>query len=386
MSGRGGRVAFVYDHLYPVSVGGAERYYWTLARALAQEVPVTQIVPPLWEGRRVREEGGVEQIGVGSAGDGLYTAKLAFAAGVFVHLALRGGRYRVVHASCFPAVAVLAAQFALLPHRRTKLVVDWHEVLPRSSWRRRRGRLGDLGWYAQRAAVACGAVAVTFSRMHERRLRDVGRRGAVRVLPEFPPEDEAPASPGEGAGAGTRERLVVFAGRLVGEKRAHLVPEVLAELEAADPGWRAIVFGSGEDYDRVIEHARAAGVSDRLTMAGFAPWEEVSRAMARGAALVFPTTREGFGLVVLEAAAHGLPAVLVDEPDNAAVELIEEGVNGHVCATADPGEQARAVLALVQDPEIHTRTREWYERARERYSVPNALRELRALHDEFTGA
>ncbi|MBA2505853.1 MAG: glycosyltransferase [Thermoleophilaceae bacterium] len=375
------RVALVYDHLYPFSVGGAERYYWTLARALARETPVTQVAPRVWEGPRVRTEAGVEQVGVGGRGAGAYSPKLAFAFGAFAHFLRHGGRYSVVHCCCFPAIAVLAVRAGLVPHRGARLVVDWHEVLPRSTWRRRRGRIGDLGWFAQRAAVGCGTVAVTFSRMHERRLRDAGRRGAVRVLPEFTPEDEAAVA--EGHANVERERLIVFAGRLVGEKRAHLVPGVLAELRAAQDGWRAVVFGRGEDFERVQEEARAAGVADALEMAGFAPWEDVSRAMHRASALVFPTTREGFGLVVLEAAAHGLPSVLVAEPDNAAVELIEEGVNGHVCASADPGEQARAVLALAQDPAIHARTRDWYERASERYSVPNAVRELHALHAEL---
>lgn len=379
-----GRVAFVYDHLYPFSVGGAERYYWTLARALARETPVTQVAPRFWDGPRVRVEDGVEQVGVGGRGGSLYGAKLAFALGAFLHFLRHGARYDVVHCCCFPAVAVLAVRLGLLPHRRAKLIVDWHEVLPRSTWRRRRGRIGDIGWFAQRAAVPCGEVAVTFSRMHEARLREIGRRGAVAVQPEFTPEGEAPVA----ESSAERERLIVFAGRLVAEKRAHIVPRVLAELLEAEEGWRAVVFGQGEDFERVQEEARAAGVADAVEMAGFAPWEEVSGAMHRAAALVFPTTREGFGLVVLEAAEHGLPSVLVEEPDNAAVELIEEGVNGHVCATADPGEQARAVLALLQDGDIHARTRGWYEKASERYSVENAVRELRALHAELgaTGA
>lgn len=372
-----GRVAFVYDHLYPFSVGGAERYYWTLSRALADQGPVTQIAPRLWDGPRVRTEGGVEQVGLAGPVEGRYPAKLTFVLALLWHFLRHGRRYEVVHCAGFPAVALLATWLGLTPHRRTRLVADWHEVLPRSTWHGRCGGIGELGWLAQKLAIHAGDAAVTYSRMHAGRLHAEGRAQGVALMPEFTPEAQTAV-----AEAGQREALVLFAGRLVAEKRADLVPAVVGELRRADPerGWRGVIFGSGEREEAVRAAVRAAGVEDAVELAGFAPWEEVSRAMHRAAALVFPSRREGFGLAVLEATAHGLPAVLVEHPDNASTELIEEGVNGHVCAGPEPAELAAAVLALVGDPGIHAHTREWYERARQRFSVENAAREMGALH------
>jgi glycosyltransferase involved in cell wall biosynthesis len=46
---------------------------------------------------------------------------------------------------------------------------------------------------------------------------------------------------------------------------------------------------------------------------------------------VLPSSREGFGITVLEANACGIPIVTVDEKNNAAQSLITNGKNGYVC-------------------------------------------------------
>ncbi len=64
--------------------------------------------------------------------------------------------------------------------------------------------------------------------------------------------------------------------------------------------------------------------------------------------MVLPSRREGYGMIVVEAAACGTPSVVVREPDNAAVELIEEGVNGVIAASAEPAALAQAIVAVIE--------------------------------------
>jgi glycosyltransferase involved in cell wall biosynthesis len=375
------RIAFAYHRIAPECLGGAERYYTTLCRTLARDEQVTYLSGYVWDGPRRIVRDGVEIIGLAAPrARGRFLPKLRFAAALAVRLLRCGRSYDVVHVCCFPSAAVAAAWIGLLPHRRTHLVVDWHEVLPRVTWHERMGPVvGSLGWLAQAVALRLGDAAVTFSWLHARRLREAGCRCPIHLIPEFHPEpQQRPAEPAAG-----REPLVIFAGRLVAEKRAHLLAPVVAALRRHDPAWRGIIFGIGPEETMVRDELELHGVTDAVVLAGFARWEELAAAFARGRALVLPTTREGFGLAVLEAAAQGLPSVLVRERDNAAVELIVEGRNGRVADHADGDAIAAAVLALAADPHIHDSTCAWYEEASRRFNVDVTVADLHSLYADL---
>lgn len=375
------RIAFAYHRIAPECLGGAERYYATLCRTLARDEQVTYLSGHAWDGPRRIVRDGVEVLGLAAPGDrGRFLPKLRFAAALSAHLLRHGRSYDVVHVCCFPSLAVIAAGIGLLPHRRARLVVDWIEVLPRVTWYERMGPvLGTLGWFAQAVALRIGHAAVTFSRLHAQRLREAGCRCPIHLIPAFHPEPQPlPEEPGEG-----RESLVIFAGRLVAEKRPRLIASVVAALRRHDPAWRGIIFGNGPEEAGVREELVRLGVADDVELAGFVPWDEVAAAFARGRALVLPSTREGFGLAVLEAAAQGLPSVLVRGRDNAAVELIVEGRNGRVADHADGDAIAAAVLALAADPGIHRATCDWYETASRRFDVAVTVAELHALYADL---
>jgi glycosyltransferase involved in cell wall biosynthesis len=299
---------------------------------------------------------------------------LRFGAAVAAYMARHGREFDVVHCANFPHFALIGARLGLLPHRGVRLYGDWHEVWRRSSWQEYLGRrAGDVGYGIQRLAVHAAHSNVSFSHLHGDRLRHEGRSEPIVVLPEFLP-DGAPTPNGHHP----RERLVVFLGRLIPEKQAELLPDVIAALRRHDPSWRGIVFGDGPARGDVAERARELHLNGALRLPGIAPRDQVEDALCRAAVLVLPSKREGFGIVVLEAAALGTPTVLVRAPDNAAVELVEEDVNGRVVAEPDPDAIAAAILRLTAVPNIHERTKDWWAQAQRRYDPAETIRLLEA--------
>ena len=78
--------------------------------------------------------------------------------------------------------------------------------------------------------------------------------------------------------------------------------------------------------------------------------------------------------MVVEAASMGTPSVLVRAPDNAATELVEEGVNGFVTASADPAELGDAILRVHDaGAELRASTAAWFAENAARLSLDASL-------------
>jgi glycosyltransferase involved in cell wall biosynthesis len=97
--------------------------------------------------------------------------------------------------------------------------------------------------------------------------------------------------------------------------------------------------------------------------------------MATAACVATASEREGYGLVVVEAAARATPSVVVDGPENAATELVEDGVNGIVAPSAAPADLARSLLRVVEaGPALRESTGRWFEENAGRLTLDRSLK------------
>jgi glycosyltransferase involved in cell wall biosynthesis len=358
------RVCLVYDCLFPYTVGGAERWYRNLGERLAAEGhDVTYITLRQWDRGDEPQIPGVRVVTVGprlqlytDSGRRRILPPLVFGAGVLLHLARRG-RYDVVHTASFPYFSLLAAGL-VRPFRRFRLLVDWHELWTRRYWNEYLGGVGGMiGWLIQLACVKLPQRAFCFSQLHAQRLRAEGVHGDVTVLP------------GEYAGSTERpqpvdaEPLLVFAGRHIPEKRVTALVPLMQRLRRSRPELRCEVFGDGPERPALLEAIAAAGLGDVMRAPGFVASDEVQSAMRRALCHVLPSQREGYGMVVIEAAAMGTPSVVVAGDDNAAIELVEDGVNGVIARSADAADLEAAVLRVIDaGPAMRESTADWFAR------------------------
>jgi phosphatidylinositol alpha-1,6-mannosyltransferase len=169
----------------------------------------------------------------------------------------------------------------------------------------------------------------------------------------FPAASEAPGATGRGGDASTA----------VNTPRARPVapgagsgPGVSSPAGAGEPVHLALA-GSGRDRERLARRATRAGLEDRFHLLGRVLDEDL--AAIYGAADVFAMCcrerwggleAEGFGIVFLEAAASGLPAVA--GRSGGASEAVEDGVTGFVVDPLDAGAVADALARLLADPAL----------------------------------
>src|SRR5215207_7510863 len=359
------RICLVYDCLFPHTVGGAERWYRSLALRLAADGhDVTYLTLRQWPRGERGEVPGVRVIPVGprmplyaGAGQRRIVPPLVFGAGVLRHLLRHGRRYDVVHTASFPYFSLLAAA-AVRPRHRFALVVDWIELWTREYWRDYLGAIGGrIGWLVQKACIRVPQRAFCLAELTRSRLREEGLRGDITVLRGLYAGALEPAPPLPA------EPLVVAAGRMIPEKRLSTVVTAVARARGQLPELRAVIFGDGPERDRIVAGIETHGLQGIVDAPGFVPAEEVRSTLARALCLLHPSRREGYGLVVVEAATAGVPSIVVSDPDNAATELVDDGVNGVVAAGAGAAELAGAIVRVATaGPALRTTTAAWYER------------------------
>lgn len=379
-------VAFVTNVVYPFVKGGAEKRVYELGRRLAEMGhEVTVYARQFWDGPAEVEVEGMTYRGVAPARE-LYTGSdpyagndgrrsiseaMAFAAKAFppVAQAVRRGDHDLVVASVFPYFPVLAAKAATLLGD-VPLVTTWHEVWG-DYWNEYLGRLAPFGKAVERlvAAVPQHPVAVSHRTADQlaaiRPSRDGTRsaREEIRVVPNGVNVEEIRAVPPAEDGFD-----VLFAGRLIADKN---VDELLAAFDEVAGRHDATlgIVGDGPQFDALVEQAQQLRHADRVTFLGFLEaYEDVLAQMHAARVFASPSTREGFGISLVEAMAADCTVVATDHPDSAASEVVGEGgfvTDPSVAALAETLDAALAGQRPSEDPQRVAEKYDWDVLARQ---------------------
>jgi glycosyltransferase involved in cell wall biosynthesis len=155
---------------------------------------------------------------------------------------------------------------------------------------------------------------------------------------------------------------LLYVGRVGVEKGLDVAADAFRTLLTTHPHARLVIVGDGP-YRHDLER-RLAGTP--ATFTGFLQGEELARAFASADAMVFPSTTDTWGNVVLEAQASGLPVVVTDK--GGPHELIENGVTGLMVKGHDPAALTAALRTLMDEA-----TRLQMGRAAREFAVANRV-------------
>jgi glycosyltransferase involved in cell wall biosynthesis len=321
-------VLFVIDSL---DGGGAERYVVDLACALRERG---------WPVEVACSTGGVRAAAL-HEGDvpvhvlckGLVKRRVSVAYGQALRSLLRTRRFAVVHAHLYASAvaAVQATAGTPLPVMLTE-----HTEAP---WRGRLARSISRLVYRRAAHIVVVSTAIQRLLVDEYGVA----RDRVQVL--------LPAVTGTGAPKPEvvhRPELVVgLVARLVPEKGGDVFLKAASLVRAVVPQARFVVVGDGPLGDALEQQAATLGVRDVVAFLGFR--SDAARLMSGFDVLAVPSLSDGTPLVVLEAMASGVPVVA--SATGGLPDLVSSSENGALVQPGDPEDLARALVAMLLDPE-----------------------------------
>ena len=336
-------MAVVSDAIYPYNKGGKEKRIFEITKRLAQRGHHVQVYSmQWWDGPRARREHGAELRGISRRyplyvnGVRSITQALLFGLACF---RLLGARFDVVEVDHMPYFPLFVVKLVALV-RRKPMVAVWHEVWTRGYWHSYIGWKGWAGYLVARTSALLPDAIFAVSELTAQRLRRFAGTPRVILIPNGIEFDRADRSQATGP-----QSDVIFAGRLLSHKRVDLLLRALRILRDRGLTARCLVVGEGPERAHLARLARGLGLERSVLFMGHVQNdEELYGLMKSSSVLVLPSAREGFGMVVIEANACGIPAITVADPDNASRLLIsQQAANGQVCQPT-----ARALADAIQ--------------------------------------
>jgi glycosyltransferase involved in cell wall biosynthesis len=151
---------------------------------------------------------------------------------------------------------------------------------------------------------------------------------------------------------------ILFAGRLIYEKRIDVLIEAIALLKKELPAVTCRIIGDGPERENLQMLVRRLRLDDNVEFMGFIDQDGLIGYMKSSKAFVLPSVREGFGLVIVEANACKLPVVSIRHDMSAVSELIRDGVSGFLVNELSADKIAQVVLPLITNDLLRQRLAE----------------------------
>ncbi len=319
------KIVFIYDCIYPwVKGGGEKRIYEIGKRLVTKGHEVHLFGVKWWDGSDIIEYEGMILHGICEKMElyvdgrrSIYEA-LIFSIKLLPHLYKENKeKFDIIDVTAFPYFSVFAVKLISLV-KRTPMVVTWHEVWG-DYWYEYLGWKGFFGKLIENIVSKLGK-SIAVSQMTKKNLESLGFKDKdVYIIPngidlkrvsEVTPHIE--------------KCDVIFVGRLIKEKNVDVLLKAIDYVGHELCDIRCHIIGDGPEKDRLVKLVDDRRIDNHVTFFGFMEHDEIISRIKSSKLFVLPSSREGFGIVVIEAFACGVPVITVKHERNAAYRLVNK--------------------------------------------------------------
>ena len=308
------KIAYISDVIYPFVKGGAEKRIYEMGKRLAAKDEVHVFGVKWWTGKSDIEIEGAHIHGICKPSDLYIGSRRSFREALRFAMSLRPilkYDFDIIDCNQFPYLHCFPA-YMISRFEGVRFVITWHEWWG-GYWYDYIGTAGIVGALIERATVRVADQIIAVSQNTAENLRRYTTR--VSLVPNGVDTGYIDSIP-----AAQYDIDALFVGRLIPEKHVDTL------IRAVPPDCKLCVIGEGPEKRSLMQLADRQ--RKHVTFASSLSYSQVIGVMKAAKSLVLPSSREGFGIVVLEALACGTPVVTSDVRENAAAALIDSGENG----------------------------------------------------------
>jgi glycosyltransferase involved in cell wall biosynthesis len=234
--------------------------------------------------------------------------------------------------------------------------------------------------------VATRPRLVAVSEHVARSVRQRIRADDVHVIPNavdttvFRPDTERRKVVRVQLGVSTSTRVVACVGRMTAQKGQSTLIHAMAQIATAIDDCRLLLVGDGPDNSELRRLADRLGIENRVSFLGIR--SDVPDLLRAVDVVAVPSLHEGFGLVLIEALATGVPVVASNT--GPVPEIVNDGVTGRLVPAADAPRLARAITELLTDDQLRLAMsqRARFE-AERRFDIATMLTALERLYSDM---
>jgi len=344
------KIAFVSDAVYPYNKGGKEKRIYEISTRLAKRGHNVHVYCMKWwkEKENNRIENGVHLHAI-SRYYSLYSEKrrsikeaIMFA---FACFKLIREDFDIIDVDHMPYFVLFSTKVICMLKRK-KLIASWNEVWDRKYWNEYLGGWGNVAYVIEKLSVLMPDKIISISEHTTNKLKNdlLSRKNifTVSIGVDFEKIKKINAFP--------EKSDVIFAGRLLIHKNINILIKSIQLIKEKIPKIKCLIIGDGPEKKRLETLTQKLNLEKNITFLGFLEsHDNVYALMKSSKVFVLPSTREGFGIVVIEANACGIPVITMDHKDNASRDLIEEGRNGFICQLDEEEITKRIIKILINN-------------------------------------
>lgn len=175
-------------------------------------------------------------------------------------------------------------------------------------------------------------------------------------------------------------KQIISVGKLLPIKGYDLLLEVAEKVLFKHADWKWVILGDGPEYEHIYTEIKNRNLDGRLILKG--KTQNVDDYYNSSSIFVLTSKNEGFGIVILEAKAHGLPIVCFDIKTGVG-DMVIDDYNGYIIKKYDTNHMSEKIIRLIENKDLRENFSSNAYQGLDEYKIENIIQKWNDIFTEL---